>query len=211
MTDHPFQDGDKIVCVDANASYEKLTIGEIYTVLKATESTSGYTVALREIPNFAYRADRFKKAEPRVVVEHQSAGANPSIVIGPEGLKVYAATEANKIQIGAEMPQPKINPGDWIAVQGQVLESTEDDSPGDHLVEFFSHNERWEGWVRKDRVTPIPTPGHVGQCTAMTPNVMDLNVYYRCERPEHRRLDHQHKSGHFEWSEDDTAHYIEEA
>jgi hypothetical protein len=45
----------------------------------------------------------------------------------------------------------------------------------------------------------------------MTVNVLDTNIYYRCEKPEHRRFDRHHKSGDFEWLEGDTSGYVEEA
>lgn len=126
------------------------------------------------------------------------------IVIGPEGIQL------NGILIQADPADDEIKPGSWVYVVGQVLESMEGDEM-DHLVEFFSHNEQWKGWVRKDRVIPTFTPDFVGQCTAMTVNVLDTNIYYRCEKREHRRFDKNHKSGDFEWVDGDTSGYVEEA
>lgn len=212
MTKPKFAKGDKIKCI--NAKYANptggLTEGEVYTAKRDSYIADGWSeaVALEEISGWAYQVDRFEKVEAEIIINEsgpfEAPGPNVAgIVIGPEGIQL------NEILIPADPANDKIKPGSWVYALGQVMESVEGDD-GDHLVEFFSHNEQWRGWVRKDRVVPTMTPDFVGQCTAMTPNVMDPNVYYRCEKREHRRFDSNHKSGAFEWLDNDTAHYVEE-
>lgn len=219
MSKMKFAKGDKIKCINAKHANPTggLTEGEVYTAREDSYITVGWqeAVALEEIPGWAFQVDRFERvslqwtAETPKIVEDPAVsdvvGPNVAgIVIGPEGIQM------NEILIPADPANDEIKPGSWVYVRGQVLESMEGDDM-DYKVEFFSHNEQWPGWVRKDRVIQTMTPDFVGQCTAMTVNVLDTNVYYRCEKPEHRRFDKNHKSGAYEWLEGDTSGYVEEA
>lgn len=212
-----FTKGEKIKCIDAAASVDGLELGAVYTAAQDSRpGVRGEVVGLEEVASISWAVERFvplqepKPADwlnpivnqPKIVVDHTMRPEQPGIFIGPEGIRIQGHLP--------KAPEPEIIPGTWVAVQGQVLEVMEGDDM-DYKVEFFSHNEQYPAWVRKDRVAPIPTPGHVTQCTAMTVNVLDTNIYYRCEKREHRRFDKNHKSGAYEWLEGDTSGYVEEA
>lgn len=89
------------------------------------------------------------------------------------------------------MSTGEIRVGDWVQVWGQVKRV---DQPGVHpedvSVEFFSHNEQWNGHVRRDRVTKVEVvPPFVERCSslhpysALTPTGR-IEAYVRCEMHE---------------------------
>lgn len=195
-----FHRGDKIKCNRADRSNGALVAGVVYTV--ASDSRPGAkqeVVTLDEVPAIAWHVSRFER-----VIEKR-----PTITIDAEGVRLINPSGTLEVAIPADVAALK--PGDWIHAIGQVIRT---DGPGEILVEFFSRNEQWSGWIENKRIVKapaIPDWAAAQQCTAMTVNVLDTNVFYRCEKPEHRRFDKEHKSGAHTWTDGDNSGFFEEA
>lgn len=108
-------------------------------------------------------------------------------------------------------------PGDWVQVWAQVVK--ESGHPDDIVLRLESHNEDYECYVRKDRVTfDGSVPDLVEQCThlheveVLFPHLVPDrdNLLAQCTRHHDHSGKHRDRSGR-EWGKSKTAGYFEEA
>jgi hypothetical protein len=95
-----------------------------------------------------------------------------------------------------------LRPGDWVTDYGQVLAGGSH-HPDDVRVELFSHNEQYEVYVLRDRVTKIlPPQGVAFRCTSLYP----LGVgFAQCSLHERHGGDHAFKTGGMRWTDADES------
>ena len=104
----------------------------------------------------------------------------------------------------------KIEKGAWVKVWGQVAKTGDEQGvhPEDTLVEFFSHNEQYQGHVRTDRIeTAKGLPKWAARCTALAE--LSFESIKRCMGHDRHGGDHWH--GDDKWTDGECYGHVEEA
>lgn len=106
-----------------------------------------------------------------------------------------------------------VKAGDWVQVYAQVVNSAP--HPAEYTVRFESHNEHYNGLVRRDHcVKTDPPVGIAGKCTALIKvDVSGQTTFIQCKRHLHhgeRHVTGKNLHGEY-WTFEKPDAYVEEA